>query len=548
MKKVVSLLSTLLIALLTSCNQNNLSSAEGELSAQALVRVTSTEDFVIRNGNCSLKEALQVAINGTRVDACARGGGTREATTITLARGAVYTIKTPWDAADFNGLPTIPSGVSITLEGNGAIIERSEAPDTPPFGFLRVKEGASLILNQITLSNGNGDLIGEALSNQGVLHINQSIITKNRGGYAISSSGDLEIRKSEITNNYHHGIYTRGVGASLTVEDTTIDGNRHGIFYAVGVGGEAGIINRSTISNNDDLGLNAFGEVFISNSTFSGNWKAIGGGAVYISSSTITDNRVGIGHATASGGTIYLDNTIVANNHRFDCWVGYPIDVISRGYNLDSDRTCNLAPHLGDILGVDPQLEPLTDNGGPTWTHALRSSSPALNTGDPTISYTSDVYDQRGYGYARVSNWFIDIGAYEKQDAGGGGSIDIDSCLLKYLCSFIEIPKLIGDCWECKFDLSIVQPEIYRIRLTVPELGLKPDQFARAFAFSLLTAQGKLIARGTGNGQEAMLELSTPLAKGDYLLQVSILDQNIAQLIHANNDKYPFKFRFSLVK
>jgi hypothetical protein len=127
----------------------------------------------------------------------------------------------------------------------------------------------------------------------------------------------------------------------------------------------------------------------------------------------------------------------------------------------------------------------------------------------------------------------------------------LDPCILDGSCIFREIPIIIDDCWVCNnINLDIFRDifESYRIRLTLPELGLKPDQFTRAFAFRLVTPQGKLIAQGKGNGQEAMLELSTKLPKGSYKLQVSILDQSIAKIIHANNQKYPLKFRFSLVK
>src|SRR2546422_7796258 len=35
----------------------------------------------------------------------------------------------------------------------------------------------------------------------------------------------------------------------------------------------------------------------------------------------------------------------------------------------------------GNLTGVDPLLGSLQDNGGPTWTHALLSGSPAIESG-----------------------------------------------------------------------------------------------------------------------------------------------------------------------
>jgi hypothetical protein len=33
------------------------------------------------------------------------------------------------------------------------------------------------------------------------------------------------------------------------------------------------------------------------------------------------------------------------------------------------------------MIGVNPLLLPLADNGGPTWTMALRDASPAIDAG-----------------------------------------------------------------------------------------------------------------------------------------------------------------------
>ncbi len=120
--------------------------------------------------------------------------------------------------------------------------------------------------------------------------------------------------------------------------------------------------------------------------------------------STISGNRA-ISHAGGIdnwGGTVTLSNTIVANNLLSgDCWG----DIISDGYNLDSDNTCNLTA-TGDITNTDPLLGPLQNNGGPTETHALLGGSPAINTSSPACPAT----DQRG---VFRSDGLCDTGAYE---------------------------------------------------------------------------------------------------------------------------------------
>ena len=60
-----------------------------------------------------------------------------------------------------------------------------------------------------------------------------------------------------------------------------------------------------------------------------------------------------------------------------------------------------------DQLNVDPLLDVLADNGGPTMTHALLVGSTAINNGTNTGAPTTD---QRGF---LRSDGLTDIGAYE---------------------------------------------------------------------------------------------------------------------------------------
>ena len=69
---------------------------------------------------------------------------------------------------------------------------------------------------------------------------------------------------------------------------------------------------------------------------------------------------------------------------------------------------------IGDRINTDPRLGRLANNGGPTFTHALFSDSPAIGAGDPNFIPPPE-YDQRGPGFPRVMNGRIDIGSFEKQ-------------------------------------------------------------------------------------------------------------------------------------
>ena len=69
-------------------------------------------------------------------------------------------------------------------------------------------------------------------------------------------------------------------------------------------------------------------------------------------------------------------------------------------------NACSTFLGTSDLTGQNPQLGPLQDNGGPTWTHAIPKTSPAYNAGDDRGCPATD---QRGM--TRVPT--CDIGAYE---------------------------------------------------------------------------------------------------------------------------------------
>ena len=78
----------------------------------------------------------------------------------------------------------------------------------------------------------------------------------------------------------------------------------------------------------------------------------------------------------------------------------------------------------------------LSNNGGPTLTHALPPLSPALNAGDNALARGPNgqplITDQRGPGFPRISGGRVDIGAFESSlDTDGDGVLDaVDNCPL----------------------------------------------------------------------------------------------------------------------
>jgi len=114
----------------------------------------------------------------------------------------------------------------------------------------------------------------------------------------------------------------------------------------------------------------------------------------------------------AASGSLDLENSIVAENFPADLAVHSGI-MLSGAHNL---IVTQFAPVLLGTIMTCPQLEPLADNGGPTFTLALRSTSPAINAGANPLMLP---FDQRGAGYARVFGAKADIGAFEWQGVPG---------------------------------------------------------------------------------------------------------------------------------
>jgi len=247
---------------------------------------------------------------------------------------------------------------------------------------------------------------------------------------------------SQVSGNRGNGVYLYTGGGAIVIESSRISGN-DGVGVVESSGGYADSmcsVSNSTIDNNQGGGIEVsnftgwvHNELDISNSTISGNFGAFGGvrfysaeqGPLRIRNSTIVGNS-----ADAQGGGVQwgyyfenearamLENSIVAGNTVGGS--GSDLEgIFTAAYSLiqaPGAATIHEPVAGSNLIGVDPGLGPLQDNGGPTPTHALLSGSPALDRGDPDFAPPPD-FDQRGDPYARVGHGRLDIGAYEVQGA-----------------------------------------------------------------------------------------------------------------------------------
>jgi len=312
---------------------------------------------------------------------------------------------------------------NVTVLGKGAgksIVQAASEPELATSRVITVTPGTETTIEGLTIRYGNATLGtfpengGGGIFNQGILTLTHSTIFSNTAeiGGGIFNLGDSQTVSANITFcNFIENVAYTGGGISNygNVSGTAIAQITNSTFLTNHASGSGG-----GVSNTAYMGS---GSMTIANSTFSKNSAtSVGGGiatdgfmgntSLLLKGSTLSENSAG-----ASGGAISsqysvlsLSTSILSNStNGTDCdFLGTINDL---NYNLVEDGSC------GFPVGGDPLLGPLQDNGGPTWTHALLSGSPAIDA-IPVGECSFDT-DQRGV--ARPQGAGCDIGAFEFQ-------------------------------------------------------------------------------------------------------------------------------------
>ena len=317
---------------------------------------------------------------------------------ITFAPGVLGTINLS------SSLPQVGGAAPITIQGPGAsklTIDGSSSGSA----VLRNGFGSTVVISGLTITGGNS---GGVQVNRGNMTLNACMISGNNG---------------------FQGGGVSNFGGSLTVTNSTISGNNGGGISSTDDFGPAGntVVTNSTISGNSGSGLslnsnNATTTNGNASVTYSTITRNTGGGLVNRSTGT------GTGSATITGiGVLSVYNSIVSGNTGNNDVQGTGTATANRianftsaGYNIIGAGTAVAAftPTTFDRTGIINNaagLATLGNNGGETKTHALFSSSPAIDTGAPT-PVTPPTTDQRGFGFPRVFNTVIDVGAFERQN------------------------------------------------------------------------------------------------------------------------------------
>jgi CSLREA domain-containing protein len=365
---------------------------------QAAITVSTFQDELNNDGDCSLREAIQAANSDSPVDVCPAGNG---ADVILLPSG-LYTLSLVGDD-DFNQVGDLDIRGDLLLQGAAAAESVLDAGGVDR--ALHLPVAAAVTVRMMTIRNGNAADAslyggGAILNERGDLTVKESVLLANQtskvGGALDNASTALIVDSTIQENNASAGggIFNEG---SLQLRNSLLLGN-----FADHTGGALDNTGDATLSN-----------VTISGNSVSDDPGAAGGGVfsdgvLTLLNVTINANSTGIENKYQAR----VKSTIIANSTAGDNCTGQT-NLTSEGNNLDSGNSCSF-DSAGDLADTPPLLGALSENGGLTLTYPLMDGSPAIDGGD---DLDCPEIDQRGaFRPADGDNDGVetcDIGAYE---------------------------------------------------------------------------------------------------------------------------------------
>lgn len=389
---------------------------------------TPPPTFTVCASGCDfsmIQDAVAAAVSGTTIDV---GPGTfAENVTVnavTSSKKLKLTIEGAGAASTFvdgSGASSVFTAVGskaiVTLRG--MTIRNGLAPGTgtgapTEGGGVFAGLGATVTIDGCVVTDDRADLGAGIAADDAQLTISRSTISGNTaigavyvpegGGVFFSSTKHrkLLIVGSSISHNiasYGGGLDISSGGPRLltsdaTIADTTISFNDAAIpTGSVPVATQGGgilvgaaklAVTNSTISNNTSVGPG-------------GQTAGIGNhqSEVTLNNVTIADNTaVGFTGGVEAGVKTTLSNTILADNGDASGESDCAGELVSKDYNVILDTRCTFSGQTDhDIIGSNPKLAPLADNGGtpapltPPQTRApmsgliLGAGNPATPTG-----------------------------------------------------------------------------------------------------------------------------------------------------------------------
>ncbi|HXB37052.1 MAG TPA: choice-of-anchor Q domain-containing protein, partial [Acidimicrobiales bacterium] len=296
--------------------------------------------------------------------------------------------------------------------------------------------GNDAINNNVATSDGWGGGVYESGGTQtftgGTLSDNLSYY----GGGIFISSGTTTMTQLTVAGNTASeaggGVVVNDATTAITttITDSTINGNTAAgsVGFTALLGDGGGILDsfcNTLVLTNDTIVNNLAG-----GSGRGGGYEAEGCGTAGSPNTTflfdtVADNSTG---KSTGGGNIQLSDSstvtladtivaggIVSGNAGANCAIdsGALGTITSLGYNLIGDSTCGTAAAT-DVIGKDPQLGSLANNGGPTATLLPAGNAPEVGAiPQGTCVGTGVGTDQRGVARGAGAHSSCTIGAVE---------------------------------------------------------------------------------------------------------------------------------------
>ena len=373
------------------------------------------------------------------------GGGVRNEGTLTVLDSVISASSAGRDSGCRTDDPSLlcSEGGAVWNVGSLTLMNTAVIDGTAHFGGgLANREGTTAVIDSEFQGNyavgcrGNGGIVcsgGGGIWNNAVLTITKSTVSQSAAdwGAGIYTRSTFTMTGSVVVENTS-GFDGGGVldFESAEIIDSTITENVAGQSGG-GIANQSGLLTLIGTTLSGNIAAAAGGAIFnpaaadaaLLNCTASGN-EAERGGGIYnegglsVTSCTVVANEASEGAALFDPGTPgapprVLRSTLVDG----DC-SGEPFG--SDGFNIESPgNTCGLDQTTDQTSVGELGIEPLDDNGGPTETHALRPTSPAVDViPDPDcvdLEGQPLTVDQRGTSRPAGASSACDVGAFELQ-------------------------------------------------------------------------------------------------------------------------------------
>ncbi len=423
------------------------------------ITVTTTKDDIKKNGNCTLREAVQAANTNKTVDKCPAGSSS-STDVIKLGR-ATYVLSVTGRYEHYNQKGDIDITQSVKIVGAGRsytiidgkkidrVFENRSTTATVTFQDLTIQnaytvprdgyildEGGGIankgkmyitrvrFYNNRVEGDGNDGVRGGGVFNTGTLTVSDSLFDKNSGGTggAIGNSGKLTVDKTTFKQNFAYlagAIFTSRAGALVNISNSLFQGNECGpggtmVLYQY-PGSTTNISNSTFQGHVGDIMISNRGTMTVRYSTFKDNSNATffstREGSLSFTHSTVRNNKSGGDGVRLESGRLVLDRmtfndtygpilTVLGgdarlHNSTISGVTETPITV--RGGKL----TIDMATIADNITGNNSALE--VNGGAVTLHNSILANTRSETTGDPIVDCLTVPGTTTSLGYNLIS-------------------------------------------------------------------------------------------------------------------------------------------------